>query len=500
MAGDSVEGRGAYVLKEKLKCLKLKLKQWNRDVYGDLLTRRKEIVDKLNVLEKKAEESTLEEEEIKQRKECGIEFWQCARRIESLAHQKSRINWVKEGDANTKYFHAMINYRRKKNSLPGLQVDGVWMEDPNSVKEAVKCFFAQKFKTSRWNRPRLDGVPFKLISEANANLLEENFSAEEIKAAVWSCAGDKSSGPDGINFRFIKSFWNALEADFLRMAVEFHEHGTWPRGANASFIALIPKVASPKGLHEFRPISLINCMYKVMSKVLAIRLRNVICTVIDICQSAFIGGRNLLDSVLVANEAIHEARKMKKPTFIMKVDFEKAYDTVDWDFLCYMLRRMNFGGKWISWILGCLKSASVSFLVNGSPTGEFVMESLRQGDPLAPFLFLIVAEGLSGMLRKAVGLNKFVPFKVGLDESVEVALLQFADDTIFMGEASIQNIFAVKSILRCFELVSGLKVNFCKSKIAGICVENNWLASSASILLCQQMNIPFIYLGMPVGG
>lgn len=107
------------------------------------------------------------------------------------------------------------------------------------------------------------------------------FLEEELKEAVWGCAGDKSPGPDSVNILFIKIFWEFLKADFRRMADEFHENGVWPRGLNASFIALIPKVDSPQGLNEFRPISLVNCIYKVISKVLANRLKRVIADVIS---------------------------------------------------------------------------------------------------------------------------------------------------------------------------------------------------------------------------
>lgn len=117
-----------------------------------------------------------------------------------------------------------------------------------------------------------------------------------------------------------------------------------------------------------------------------------------------------------------------------------------------MLRRLNFGEKWVNWIRSCLESSSVSVLVNGSPSEEFRMEKgLRQGDSLAPSLFIIISEGLSGLMKQAVNYGYFSPFKFGLDAGPEVFLLQFADDTLFIGEASIQNIFAVKSVLRCFE-------------------------------------------------
>src|ERR1044072_2233189 len=167
-------------------------------------------------------------------------------------------------------------------------------------------------------------------------------------------------------------------------------------------------------------------MYKVVAKLLANRMRDVMPYLIDDCQFAFVGGRNILDNILIANEVVHEARRRKKPTFALKVDYEKAYDSVRWDFLLYMLRRLNFGEKWLRWVRRCLESATVSVLVNGSPSSEFTMEKgLRQGDPLAPFLFIIVTEGLSGLMRQVVQLGKFNPFSFLLSPDSSVSLIQF---------------------------------------------------------------------------
>nr|KYP63095.1 LINE-1 reverse transcriptase isogeny [Cajanus cajan] len=143
-------------------------------------------------------------------------------------------------------------------------------------------------------------------------------------------------------------------------------------------------------------------MYKVLSKVLANRLRKVIGSVISDSQSSFIKGRHILDSILVANEVVEEVKQKKKKCLMFKVDFAKAYDSVNWNFLQHMMLTMGFPPKWCNWIAECLQTSRVSVLVNGSPTEEFSMsKGLRQGDPLTPFLFLIVAEGLNVLFKKA---------------------------------------------------------------------------------------------------
>ena len=269
----------------------------------------------------------------------------------------------------------------------------------------------------------MDGICFQTLGSHQNEMLVEQFQEDEVRRAVWSCGSDKSPGPDGLNFKFVKQFWHIIKPDVLRFLDEFYVNRIFPRGCNASFIALIPKVAGPQMLKEYRPISLIGCIYKIVAKILANRLKKIMPLIIDERQSAFIEGRHMIHSVLIANEVIEETRRSQKPCIVFKVDYEKAYDSVSWDFLIYMMRRMGFCSKWIQWIEGCLKFASISVLVNGSPTSKFLPQNgLRQGDPLAPLLFNIVAEALNGMISQAMGRNLFRGFLVGLNK-VEINIL-----------------------------------------------------------------------------
>ena len=145
-------------------------------------------------------------------------------------------------------------------------------------------------------------------------------------------------------------------------------------------------------------------------------MRKVLTHLIDERQSAFVKDRKLLYGALVANEVVEEARRTNRSCMVFKVDFEKAYDSVSWQFLFYMLRRMGFNERWISWIKGCITSAYVSVLVNGSPTSELKPQrGLRQVDPLSPLLFDLVAEGLTGLMREAIR-KKLLPKLSGGEE------------------------------------------------------------------------------------
>jgi len=199
----------------------------------------------------------------------------------------------------------------------------------------------------------------------------------------------------------------------------------------------------------------------------------------------------MLDSVLTTNEVVEEVRRIWRSGVCLKVDYEKAYDSVRWNFLFDMIQRLGFHNKWITWVRGCLKSSTVSVLINGSPTEEFKpSRGLRQGDPLAPFLFLLVAKGLAGLVRQASKKNMLRSVKVGRNE-VKCCMLQFGDDTLFMCKDSFSNVFTINVILRCYELVSCLKINFYKSKLVGINVDRYYLDTYAKTLNCNTMMIPF---------
>uniref|UniRef100_A0A2N9HB31 Reverse transcriptase domain-containing protein n=1 Tax=Fagus sylvatica TaxID=28930 RepID=A0A2N9HB31_FAGSY len=249
-------------------------------------------------------------------------------------------------------------------------------------------------------------------------------------------------------------------------------------------------------IRDFRPISLIGSVHKLLSKVLAARFRLVLDGLISDSQNAFVGGCQMLDSVLIANECLDSRIRSKVPGLICKLDIEKAYDHVNWDCLLYLLSRMGFGSKWIQWIHMCISSVRFSVLVNGSLAGFFnSSRGLRQDDPLSPLLFLLVMEVLSRLLKKMEEGGFICGFQVGvaIGEGLGVSLLLYVDDTILFCDACPEQLSYIRRVLTCFEAATGLRVNMSKSEMMPIGEVEN-LSSLADILSCRIGALPMSYL------
>ncbi|KAJ9557995.1 hypothetical protein OSB04_012609 [Centaurea solstitialis] len=412
---------------------------------------------------------------------------------------KAKVKWAIDGDENSKLFHAVIKLRERKNAVRGIQTSVGWEEDPLKVKDHFFNFFKNKFDSCLEGGPVLGVSNFKKISAEEAIELERPFEEGEIWAAIKDCGSYKSPGPDGFTFGFLKKFWDLIKSDLMKATTWFWEKEELGSGCNSAFLPLIPKVVSPIHLGDFRPISLIGVFYKILAKLLAERIKKVIGKLISNPQSAFIKGRSILDGILIANEVVDYVRKKKRKSFIFKVDFEKAYDSVEWSFLLDCLRKMGFGEKWVNWIEACLKSSTLSVLVNGSPTKEFPMKrGLRQGDPLAPFLFLIVAECLNILMRNAGEKGLIEGIQIGR-EGCSISHLQYADDVIMFGSWSVANFKNVLKVLECFYKLSGLKINVAKSKLFGVGVPEELVTRWARSAGCGFGKLPFLYLGLSVG-
>jgi exonuclease III len=333
----SFEGWMGFILKDRLKDLKGVIKNWCVEEYGKPEEKKKLLLEKILVLDARSEDVGLSEGEVGERKRLFGELWATLKSIDSLAFQRSRAKWLREGDTNSRYFHCCINSRRRSNNIIVLRTAEGWVEGPTHVKEATVTFFRGHFDNSIWNRPKLQGVVFPVLSRMEASSLETIFSSVEIEEAVKTSDGSKCPGPDGFNYAFIKEFWGLMRSEVRILFDQFHGNECIPKCLMSYFLTLVPKVKSPQCLRDFRPISLLGCFYKLIAKVLAARLAKVLDPLISKSQTAFLKGQQLVEGVVVVNEVIDYAKKSGKECMILKVDFEKAYDSVDWKFLDYVL-------------------------------------------------------------------------------------------------------------------------------------------------------------------
>ncbi|RVW54301.1 Transposon TX1 uncharacterized 149 kDa protein [Vitis vinifera] len=499
--GVSFNGSASFILAEKIKVLKVKLKEWNRDSFGRIELRKNAALEQVQFWDAREKISRLNLEELEARKEAREDYKKWVLLEEISWRQKSREMWLKEGDRNTGYFHKMANAHRRRNNVERIKINGAWCIEENEIREGIGNAFKVLLSSSGDWRPSISGLQLGTLDQLDANTLESPFTEEEVFNALLSCNGDKAPGPDGLSMAFWQFAWDFVKADVLCFFKEFYENGKFVKSLNATFLVLIPKKVGAEDLGDFRPISLVGSLYKWLAKVLANRLKKVVGKVISKAQGAFVEGRQILDAVLIANEAIDSTLKNNESAILCKLDIEKAYDNVDWTFILTVMQKMGFGEKWIRWIKWCISTASFSVLVNGTPTGFFQSsKGLRQGDPLSPYLFVIAMEVFSAFLQRAVegGYLSGCRVKGRSEEGALISHLLFADDTLVFCKPSQDHLTHLSWLLMWFEAASGLRINLDKSELIPVGrVEN--MDDLAWEFGCKVGSLPSTYLGMPLG-
>ncbi|KAE8736154.1 hypothetical protein F3Y22_tig00000132pilonHSYRG00024 [Hibiscus syriacus] len=377
--------------------------------------------------------------------------------------QRSRVAWLKDGDRNSSFFHARANGRRKKNWIEGLENEGgVWCDRLEDIFGIASSYFSSLFRSSAANP---DEEIFQAIEHCietcDNEMLCREFSAEEVTFAFSQVNPSKAPGFDGLPGHFFRSFWNIIGSDFVNLCLCLLNGTKEFDFVNRTIVVLIPKN-----------------------------------------QCAFVSGRSISDNFLVAHEIFHYLKRAKNGPnkgAALKLDMEKAYDRVEWDFLLNVMTRMGFCDPFVNLIRKCISTVSFQIRINGVLSDAFVPQrGLRQGDPLSPYLFLFCAQGLSALLLKAQRQNEIKGIRASV-RGPRVSHLFYADDSLLFVKNSLAEVRRIKGILDQYEKASRQKVNYEKSSI--YFSPNTPSADRGSFLRelgVAEASEPGSYLGLPL--
>lgn len=291
---------------------------------------------------------------------------------------------------------------------------------------------------------------------------------EEVRIVVFQMGSLKAPGPDRIPAMFYQDYWPIVGKDIWQAVSHFFSSGYLPKEWNHTNICLVTKKDRPKEASQYRPITLCNVIYKIISKIISNKLKPILKNIVSPFQNAFVPRRLMADNCLVAHKlvgGIKQRTKGKNYFAALKIDMFKAYDKVDWDFLHWLLTQMKIPAVCRHWIMQCVTTVSYSILINGEPTQRFNPTcGLRQEDPLSSYLFILVMETLSRLLTKGSDYNIFQGIKLSRT-GPSVSHLFFADDSLVFFKATPEACEGVNNILAKFSRLSGEVINFQKSLI-----------------------------------
>jgi len=329
--------------------------------------------------------------------------------------------------------------------------------------------------------------------------LSRPFSTLDIDKVIKQMLADKAPGPNGFNGLFLKRCWDIIKEDIYTLCFDFFNDTLDLESVNCSFITLVPKVHNPTSANDFRPISLLNCVLKIITKLLADRLQTKIIPLVHTNQYGFIKTRTIQDCLAWAYEYIYQCQHSKREIVILKLDFTKAFDTIEHNTIIQMMSHLGFGDKWLDWIQRILASGTSSILLNGVPGNHFhCRHGVRQGDPLSPLLFVLAADLLQCIINKGCR-NGLFELPIPSYELDQYPIIQYADDTLLVMKASQKELFTLKGLLESFAQSTGLRVNYNKSCLVPLNLFDNKAHLLAGAFGCKIESLPFTYLGLPLG-
>eukprot|EP00253_Pinus_taeda_P003328 PITA_03328 len=498
-----IEGSPSFIWEMKIKNTRKALKDGAKISYKEPEKIKKLLQQELDKIQIQIEQQGLTPQLKKEEWETQGQRMRTKREEEIKWRIKSRQLWLKEGDKNTAYFHKQATVRKIRNNVTSItDCNGSHHNDQEAIKRAASLHFKKLLSENHEESDYSDllqHIPKGISQEMNDSLNQE-ITEDEIKKTIWTLQPDKSPGPDGFPINFYRDFWYLIKKDLVKMLRGIQRKKKMGGFTNSTFLALIPKETRPTTFSRFRPISLCNTSYKIFAKIIASRLQPLLPSLISENQGGFLSNRQIHDSIILVQEAIHSSISRQEKGFVLKLDLANAFDRVRHSFLFAVLRKIGFSSSFISTIAACISDPWISPLINGRACDAFQSSrGLRQGCPLSPYLFILMADSISRALdyNRRVGLISGIKYGNGVKN---INHSQFADDTLLIGGASTTIAKRFKALLDKFMEFSGGEINYQKSCIYSWNISTQTAHSIANIFgVAHKVNWDhFTYLGMPV--
>ncbi|KAL0297822.1 UNVERIFIED_CONTAM: Retrovirus-related Pol polyprotein from type-2 retrotransposable element R2DM [Sesamum angustifolium] len=492
-----------YAVTRKLRALKQVFRTL-RKKKGDLSLNVKLAAEFLGTVQKLLQTDRHNTLLIRLEKCCKMVFFRATKLEQVMLQQRAKIQWLKGGDQCSRIFFRKVAMRRASKKVFQIANEaGRTLTEQDEVVDEFVSFYQRllggerrrEYIDLRYLRPWARHV----VTPAECTALVQRPTREEVKDAFFDIAEDKAPGPDGYSSGFYKAAWPVIGDEVVKAILEFFTTGRLLKQVNTTLLALIPKIRVPNMVSDFRPISCCNVLYKVITKIIVQRLRLVLDAMISPSQNAFVPGRSIGDNILLAQEMFTGYNRQGLPKrCALKIDLRKAYDTVEWDFLIAALQLFGFPDIFIGWIEECVTTPMFSVCINGNPHGFFKgARGLRQGDPMSPFLFVLIMEVLQLMMQQLIDQNGGFSFHWRCKE-LGLFQLCFADDLLLFCKADVASIQVFRRGLEEFANLSGLHANPQKSQLIISRSAQEEREHLIAALQFQEGHLPLRYLGLPL--
>ena len=362
-----VVGNPMWIFHAKLKRLTKTLREWSKQEYGDIFEKVKQYEDEV----KKAEQDMIMNNSIENSEKLNAinaHYIKYLKLEYKILQQKTQFHWLKEGDANSKYFHAVIRGKRKRMFINKLMDDsGAWIHGEENIAKEACDYYKGIFSANndKIQEEILQCINHRTTQQQNDEL-DKILTEDEVKRIIMSMNPNSSPGPDGFGGKFYQECFEIIKDDLISVIKSFYTANIMPRYMSHACLVLLPKVEHPNRLKDYRPISLSNFINKIISKIMSTRLSSVLPSMVSDNQSGFVKSRSISENIILAQEIIYGMKLPKEGSnVVIKLDMVKAYDRVSWAYICIVLRKMGFSEVFIDRIWRIMSNNWYSVVING---------------------------------------------------------------------------------------------------------------------------------------